>query len=397
MSFFERIKLLPEDPILSLPIAFAADKHEKKVNLGVGTYKDENGKPFVLSCIKKAEDLVHAQALNKEYQPIEGNSLYLKGTINLIYGNELSMDRISAIQTVGGTSALRIGAEFFVKHGHRDIYLSDPTWPNHKPVFEKAGMAIQNYPYYDYLNNGLKFEALCCAIEKMPSGSVILLHAGCHNPTGVDLNKEQWKRVSEIIKKQKVIPFFDLAYQGLGFSFDEDAWPIRYFALQEHDMLVASSYSKNFGLYGERVGALSWYMSTKEIASHLLSQFKQIVRGMYSNPPLHGGLLIATVFESKSLKDEWATDVEKMRSRIGEMRRLLMERLDAKKLNRDFSFMTQQRGLFSMSGLTPMQVERLKKEYGIYMLSNGRISIPGLTHGNIDYVADSIAVVIKKS
>ena len=344
MSFFERTELLPEDPILSLPIIFAADPHEKKVNIGVGAYKDEKGKPVVLSAVKKAEALVHAQALNKEYQPIEGGAAFLQGTINLIYGNELSRDRLSAIQTIGGTSALRIGAEFLVKQGHPVMYLSDPSWPNHKQVFEKAGMTIQEYPYYDYLNNGLKFEAMCQALEKMPPGSVILLHAGCHNPTGVDLMREQWKIVSEIIKKRKVIPFFDLAYQGLGFSLDEDAWPIRYFALQGHDILVASSYSKNFGLYGERVGALSWYMPTKEIAARLLSQFKQIVRGMYSSPPLHGGRLIATVLESKALKDEWASELEQMRLRITEMRRQLMERLNAKKLSKNFNFMEKQHG-----------------------------------------------------
>lgn len=395
MPFFDDIELLPEDPILSLPIAFAADPREKKVNLGIGAYKDEFGKPVVLSAIKKAEDLVHSQDLNKEYQPIEGGSTFLHATLELIYGSQLSLDRISAIQTIGGTSALRLGAEFLVNHGHPDIYLSDPSWPNHKHVFQRAGMVIQEYPYYDYSNGGLKFEALGQAIEQMPHGSVILLQASCHNPTGVDPDQDQWKKISELIKKQKVIPFFDLAYQGLGSSIDEDAWPVRYFASQDHEMFVAYSYSKNFGLYGERVGALSWQMPNQESSVRALSQFRRFVRGSYSSPPLHGGRLVAAVLGSKALKKEWMNEIEQMRLRLSDMRNQLADRLNSQKINKNFNFMKAQRGMFSLSGLTAVQVEKLKQEYGIYMLSNGRISIPGLTPSNIDYVADCIAAIMQ--
>ena len=394
MSFFEEIELLPEDPILSLPIHFASDLHEKKVNLGIGAYKDEKGKPVVLEAVKKAEALVNAQALNKEYLPIEGNAAFIKRIVELIYGRELLGERISAVQTIGGTAALRLGAEFLVKQGHGDIYISDPSWPNHKNIFQKAGMAIQEYPYYDFSQGCLKFERLCQAIENMPAGSVILLQAVCHNPTGIDPNRDQWKVISEIIQKQKIIPFFDLAYQGFGLNLEEDAWPIRYFALQGHELFVASSYSKNMGLYGERMGALSWYMSTPEIARHVLSQVKQIIRGMYSSPPLHGGRVVAALLESKELKMEWAQQLEQMRLRINDMRQELLKRLNEKKLKKDFSFMDKQHGMFSMSGLTAEQVARIKQDYGIYMLSNGRISIPGLTNNNIDYVADSIAAVL---
>lgn len=394
MSFFEKVELLPEDPILSLPLIFAADPREKKVNLGIGVYRDDRNQPHIFSSVRKAENIIHSQELNKEYLPIEGNPSYLQGIINLIFGIELAADHISAIQTVGGTAALRIGSEFLVKQGHRDIYLSDPTWPNHTQIFQKGGMNIHEYPYYDYLHGNLNFESLCLAIEKMPSGSVILLQANCHNPTGVDLSKEQWKKISEILKKQRIIPFFDLAYQGLGVNLEEDVWPIRFFALQGHEMLVASSYSKNFGLYGERVGALSWYMTSSDSAKRVLSQFKKIVRGIYSSPPLHGGRLIATILGSKTLQEEWKEELEKIRMRIIKMRKLLVVQLKAKNLSMDFSFIEKQQGMFSMMGLTSEQVKRLKKDFGVYLLSNGRINISGLTVNNVAYVADSVAAVL---
>ncbi len=397
MSLFEKTEKLPADPILGLSIIYAEDTHEKKVNLGIGTYKNEKGKPVVLSSVKKAEDIVYQQQLDKEYLPIEGGGSFLKGIIELIYGKELPLDLISAVQTIGGTSALRVGAEFLLKQGFTTIYLSEPSWPNHKNIFQKAGMIIRNYPYYDYSNGHVNFEALCQAIKGMDPGNVIVLQASCHNPTGVDPTQEQWKILSEMINKQKVIPFFDFAYQGLGLSVEQDAWPIRYFASQKKEMFVASSYSKNFGLYGERVGSLSWQMLSKEPGNRVLSQIKQIVRGMYSSPPLHGERLITTILNSKELRNDWLRELEHIRSRIIDMRQQLMEQLNNKKLNRDFQFMEQLKGMFFLSGLTPDQVERIRKEYGIYMLSNGRISVPGLTNENIDYVADSIATVLKKS
>jgi aspartate/tyrosine/aromatic aminotransferase len=393
MSFFENVELLPNDPILGLPSLFAADPHEKKVNLGIGTYKDENGKPLVLSAVRKAEKILSGKDLNKEYQPIEGNPNFLKSTNQLIYGKEFPLDPIGAVQTIGGTGALRIAAEFFVKHGHQEIYLSDPTWPNHLLIFQKGNMHLKEYPYCDYAKSSLIFPAMCESLEKMAAGSVVLLHASCHNPTGIDLSHDQWKQVSDIVKKHRLIPFFDLAYQGLGVSLEEDAWPIRYFASQNHEMFVASSYSKNLGLYGERVGSLSWLMPTKEISDRLMSQFKQIVRGLYSTPPLHGGRLVEIILSTPELKEEWSRELEQMRQRIVKMRVELAERLNAKKLKKDFTFITRQNGMFSLCGLNPDEVEKLKNEYGIYMLSNGRMSMAGLTHSNIDYVADSIAAV----
>lgn len=394
MSFFEKIELLPEDSILSLPLLYSSDKHEKKANLGIGGYKDEHENPFLLPSVQKAEDQIFSQKLNKEYQPIEGSPDFLKAITLLTFGDHIPEDRIASVQSVGGTSALRLAAEFFVKCGYARIYLSDPTWPNHQQIFQHAGMKVYEYPYYNYEKADVKFDEMCKAIEKIPSKSLILLQTCCHNPTGIDLNKNQWQTLSKIIKKQHLIPFFDLAYQGLGVNLDEDAWPIRYFALQNQEFFVAISYSKNFGLYGERVGALSWYMPTKEIAIRVLSQIKRLIRGMYSNPPLHGGRLITTILKSAELKNEWMHELEQMRLRIANMRKQLVDRLNAKKLDKNFKFMENQRGMFSLSGLSPQQVEKLKNEYGIYMLSNGRISFPGLNLKNIDYVADSIASVL---
>lgn len=395
MSFFEKVELLPPDPILSMPIIFASDSREKKVNLGIGTYRDEKGLPLVFSAIKKAEEIIHAQRLNKEYLPIEGHASYLKETMKLIYGDEFPADRMGILQTIGGTNALRLGADFFRKHNLLNIYISDPSWPNHRPIFEKAGMSAQIYPYYDYQNANIKFDEMCNSIKKMPAESVILLHACCHNPTGLDLTQEQWKKLSELIKKQRVIPFFDLAYQGFGTSLEEDAWPVRYFLRQGHEMLVASSYSKNFGLYGERVGSLSWVVHSKEIAAKMLSQFKSIIRGIYSSPPLHGARLIATVLESQALKEEWARELSQISKRIVDMRLKLMQRLNSKNIQQNFDFMNHQKGMFSLSGLNAEHIDRLKNEFAIYLLNNGRMSIPGLTMDNVDYVADSMAKVLK--
>ncbi|MBN9378595.1 MAG: amino acid aminotransferase [Chlamydiales bacterium 38-26] len=396
MSFFKKIQLLPADPILSLPLLFAADERSNKVNLGVGAYRNEKGQPVVLAAVREAEEWIFSKKLHKEYLPIEGHPLYLKESTKLIYGADISLQRVAALQTVGGLSALRLIADFFVHEGYKDIYISDPSWPNHEPTFYKAGMSVHTYPYYNPQTHTIDFESMCGAIKQMPKRSVVLLQACCHNPTGLDLSKEQWKILSELIKSKKIIPFFDLAYQGFGASLEEDAWPIRYFLSQNHELFTASSYSKNLGLYGERVGVLSWYVESEMISKGILSHVKSIVRGMYSNPPMHGALIVATILESPILKKIWIDELREMQKRIEEMRIQLMLLLNEKNIHQNFNFMQLQKGMFSLSGLDSSQVYKLQKEYGIYMLPNGRISIPGLTKTNIEYVAQSIATVVNQ-
>lgn len=391
-SLFEKVEQLPEDPILSLPIHFATDPHQQKANLGIGVYRDENGLPLIFPSVDDAEKELQSQKLNKEYQPIEGNKLFLQGTLRLIYGSWA--DSASGVQTIGGTGALRVGAEFLVKQGFSKLFLSNPTWPNHKQIFQRAGMTIQEYPYYNFLEGTLDFNSLIQSLDNIPPRSVVLLHAGCHNPTGVDFSHDQWKELSSALKRKQAIPFFDLAYQGLGGSLEEDAWPIRTFVEQGHELFVANSYSKNLGLYGERVGSLSW-VTAKAISSRLMSQVKQTVRAMYSSPPLHGGRIVATLLASPTLKERWEKELEKIRLRTQEMRSLLIKRLNDKNQEKNFNFMLGHQGMFSLLGLSINQVEKLKRDYGIYLPSNGRISLPSVNYHNIDYIVDALSAVFQ--
>lgn len=397
MSFFTSVELLPEDPILNLPFLFAADQHENKVNLGIGSYKDGEGKPLVLSCVRKAEKILLDKKLNKEYPPINGDPAFNTAVAKLIFGESaksFSNGEMFTMQTLGGTGGLRIGSEFLARNRKMDIYLSEPTWPNHRPVFSYAGMAIHNYPYYHRVAHDLDFEGMCSAINKIPSPGVILLHACCHNPTGIDPNREQWQELSVLIKKKHLLPFFDFAYQGFGEGIHEDAYPVRHFLEQGHEMLVSSSYSKNFGLYGERVGALTIVTNDKQITARALSQCKQIVRSSYSMPPLHGGRIVATILDSQELTQEWEEELKGMRDRIKEMRRALSEGLKAAGVKQDVSFFETQKGVFSYTGLTPEKVQRLRHQYGIYGADNGRINIAGLNHHNIQYVIAALAEIL---
>jgi aspartate/tyrosine/aromatic aminotransferase len=396
-TFFSHVELFPPDPILSLPILFDADSREQKVNLGIGVYKDDQNVTPILASVRKAEEWLHSQELGKEYQPIEGKPEFIQAITKLIYGEVLPLNRIGAMQTLGGTGALRLGCDFLVRQGHHDIYLPDPSWANHSQISQNSGMQVQLYSYYKISTASFLQKEMFKIIEAIPSGSVLLLQAGCHNPTGMDLNKNQWQELSTIIKDRKLIPFFDLAYQGFGGGLEEDCWPIRYFASQDHEFFVANSFSKNMGLYGERVGALSWFMHDVESVSRILSQLKQMARASYSNPPLHGGRLVYTILNSKDLREDWVKELDQMRSSINEKRHLLKERLKAKLPDRNFDFLEDQHGMFSMIGFSPNQVDRLKKEYGIYITQSGRISIPGLTTNNVDYVANSFATVLSES
>lgn len=385
-SFFSSIQALPEDPIFGLQIEFNKDPRKNKINLSIGAYQTNEGQWEVFSAVRKAEKILLDQNLNKEYLGIDGHPEFIKATTQLIFG-ELS-DNIYAAQTVGGTCALRMGGDLLSQNITKKMYISNPTWPNHNRIFSYAGMTIEEYPYYDAKNHSLNFQGMCEKIRAMPSGSAILLHGCCHNPSGLDPSQEQWKELSQLIKKQRIFPFFDLAYQGFGNGIEEDAYPIRLFKADGHEMLVAYSYSKNFGLYGERVGLLAAVTHSPSEANNIGSLIKAIIRGNYSNPPLHGARIVSTVLQSPELKANWMNELGRIRTRIQTMREKLFQGLN-------FDFLKKQKGMFSYSGLNGDQVGRLQKEYGIFMLKSGRINVSGLNDNNINTVIHAIHEVIK--
>lgn len=396
MTFFSSIEKTSDDPILGLTLAYRSDMRDQKVNLGVGAYKDSEGSSQVFSCVRKAEQKILNQQSNKEYLPIQGDTDYINQTISLIFGEKCERERIFGAQTIGGTGSLRIGGEFIVsKNLSTAIYLSNPSWGNHRYIFQRAGLNIATYDYYDYQHHGLNFSGMCASLKKTPPGSTILMQPCCHNPTGLGPTFDQWKELSELIQQQKLIPFFDLAYQGFEKGLEEDAAVVRYFMNQGHEMLVASSYSKNLGLYGERVGHLAIVARDDKIADALGSQVKQVIRGSYSTPPLQGARIVKTVLSSSELKQEWEQELAEIRSRINKMRHTLVSGLSSKNNKHNFNYITQQAGMFSFSGLNQDQVVRLKQDYGIYMLSNGRMSVSGLNSHNVNYVTDAFISVIE--
>lgn len=399
MSFFDTVELVPEDPILGMPILFNADKHSNKVNLGIGAYADSEGKPYILTTVRDVEKGIIASETSKEYLPIEGGADFLRGSLDLVFGPNhprVAAGEVFAAQGIGGTGALRLGAEFLAQHISKIAFISDPSWPNHRAIFQRSGMRVEFYKYFDPVLHRIDFAGLCASIKIMPPASVVVLQASCHNPTGVDLSLDQWKELSDLIKKQKIFPFFDLAYQGFGVDLDDDAKAVRYFAEQGHEMAVANSYSKNFGLYGERIGMLTIVTKNKEQAKSVGSQVKQIIRGIYSNPPLHGALIVGTILKDEKLKTAWKHELQSLRDRIIEMREALMSSLQAKSVDRDFTFLTKQKGIFSFSGLNKDQVIQLRDKYGVYMILNGRLNVAGLNPHNLDYVTEAILSVTGK-
>lgn len=396
MSFFNDIPQLPEDPILGLPILFNADIRPKKINLGIGAYKTAEGLPLVLTSVRKAEQSLLQKQFNKEYLPIEGDAEFLRYSLALLFGTDclpIQSGQFFTAQTVGGASALRIAGEFLVKHVSKLIFIPQPTWTNHRQIFEMANLKVGSYPYIDNQTTLLDFKGLVNAIRNIPKRSIILLHGCCHNPTGIDPTFEQWKELSHLIKLQQLIPIFDMAYQGFGDDLDKDAQAIRYFANEGHEMFVAYSFSKNFGLYGERVGFLTVCCSKKEIVPKIGSQIKALIRGNYSNPPIHGARIVATILKSLELSSEWKMELRNMRERIQEMRKSLVSSLLVG-TDKNFSFILQQKGLFSFLGLTAEQVLRLRHDYAIYMSDNGRINNAGITIQNIPEITKAISAVI---
>lgn len=397
MSHFSPLDLLPDDPIVHLPILFAADPRPNKVNLGVGAYRDSDGFPMPLVSVVEAEKLLNAAPSSKEYLPIEGDPDFIDRNGELVFGKPFfaaNRSRLFGAQTIGGTGALRIGGELLAKLSPKIVALPKPTWPNHQPTFEKSGLTTTTYRYYDPTAYRLDFDALCSDIAALPPGAAVLLHAGCHNPSGIDPTKEQWLKLSALLKERSLIPFFDLAYQGFSGTLDEDAWPVRYFAEQGNEMLVANSFAKNLGLYGERVGGLFLLASDPATLPKAASHIKQTIRNSYSSPPLHGMRVVKAILSTPSLYKGWEEELADMRLRLHEMRLTLKSGLDVAYPKKDWSFLLKQKGFFSYLGISKEQVGRLNKEFAIYMPASGRINVAGLNGHNMDYLIHAIASVL---
>lgn len=398
MSLFSAVELAPRDPILGLNEAFNADTRTSKVNLGVGVYCNEEGRIPLLRAVIEAETTRAAQHASRGYLPIDGIVAYDQAVQKLLFGADsplLAAGRVITTQAVGGTGALKIGADFLKQISPNAVVaISDPSWENHRALFETAGFPVQNYRYYDAASHDVNRTGMLEDLNALPSGSIIVLHACCHNPTGVDLSPSDWQNVLDLIKTKGHIPFLDMAYQGFGDGIDEDAAAVRLFAESGLNFFVSSSFSKSFSLYGERVGALSIITDSKEESARVLSQVKRVIRTNYSNPPTHGASIVAAVLNNPQLRDMWEAELAEMRLRIRGMRNEMVERLAQLAPNHDFSFVGRQRGMFSYSGLTAEQVARLKNEFGIYALDTGRICVATLNKSNIDAVTEAIVQVL---
>ncbi|MBK8118317.1 MAG: aspartate/tyrosine/aromatic aminotransferase [Sulfuritalea sp.] len=398
-SIFAAVELAPRDPILGLTEGFNADTHASKVNLGVGVYCDDNGKIPLLGAVRAAEKARLEAAPARGYQPIDGLAAYNQAVQTLMFGADSPLikdGRVVTIEALGGTGALKVGADFLKRlYPEAKVYISDPSWENHRALFEYAGFTVESYPYYDAATRGVDFAAMKACLAGPPAHSIIVLHACCHNPTGADLTAAQWRDVVEVIRARDLVAFMDMAYQGFADGIQQDAVALDLFAASGLQFFVASSFSKSFSLYGERVGALTLVAASRDEAARVLSQIKRVIRTNYSNPPTHGGAIVAAVLASPQLRQQWEDELATMRERLRTVRIALVEKLKARGVAQDFRFVVKQRGMFSYTGLTVAQVDRLKTEFGIYAVSNGRICLAALNSKNIDYVADAIATVLK--
>lgn len=398
MSLFSAVELAPRDPILGLNEAFNADTRTNKVNLGVGVYCNEEGRIPLLRAVVEAETIRVAQHVSRGYLPIDGIAAYDQAVQTLLFGKDsalIASGRVITTQAVGGTGALKIGADF-LKQLLPDavVAISDPSWENHRALFETAGFPVQNYRYYDAATHDVNRSGLLEDLNALPDRSIVVLHACCHNPTGVDLSPEDWKNVLAVLKAKNHVPFLDMAYQGFGEGIDEDAAAVRLFAESGLTFFASSSFSKSFSLYGERVGALSIVSESKEESTRVLSQVKRVIRTNYSNPPTHGASIVAAVLNSPELRAQWEAELAEMRLRIRGMRDQMVDMLAKAAPQHDFSFVARQSGMFSYSGLTVEQVTRLRNEFGIYALDTGRICVAALNQNNIDAVTKAIVQVI---
>jgi aromatic-amino-acid transaminase len=396
-SLFGAVELAPRDPILGVTEAFVADTNPNKVNLGVGVYCDDNGKVPLLECVRYAERLLAEKAAPHPYLPIDGIAAYDKAVQALLLGADSPVvldGRAVTVQALGGTGGLRVGADFLKRFAPgAKVWISDPSWENHRALFEAAGLEVGTYAYYDAATRGLDFAGMLASLEKLPAGAVVVLHACCHNPTGVDPTPEQWQKILDVVRARGLVPFLDMAYQGFAESVAADGAIVRRFAATPGPLFIASSFSKSFSLYGERVGALTVVTADKDETARVLSQVKRIVRANYSTPPSFGGQIVTTVLNTPELLAQWDRELGGMRDRIKAVRAELVKRLEAQLPGRDFKYVLRQRGMFSYSGLTKEQVARLRAEYSIYALDSGRVCVAAVNSRNLAYVADAIAAV----
>lgn len=397
-SVFASVEMAPRDPILGLNEAFNTDPRTNKVNLGVGVYFDDAGKIPLLNAVKVAEKARLESMPSRGYQPIDGLAAYNQAVQAMLFGKEsplLAEGRVVTAQALGGTGALKVGADFLKRLlPAATVYISDPSWENHRAIFENAGFQVGVYPYYDAATRGVDFAAMKACLNALSAGSIVVLHACCHNPTGADLTEAQWREVIDVVKARGLLPFIDMAYQGFADGIAEDAVALNLFVASGLQFLVSTSYSKSFSLYGERVGALSVVTASKDESARVLSQVKRMIRSNYSNPPTHGGAVVAAVLASAELRQMWEAELVVMRERIKAMRTSLVEKLAAKGVAQDFSFVVKQRGMFSYTGLTAEQVARMQAEFGVYAVNTGRVCIAALNTRNIDHVVEAIAAVL---
>jgi len=399
MSMFTGVQMAPRDPILGLNEQFAADTNPNKVNLGVGVYFDDNGKLPLLQCVQQAEKAMMDKPTARGYLPIDGIAAYDNAVKGLVFGPDsepLKSGRVATVQGIGGTGGLKIGADFLKKLlPTAKVLISDPSWENHRALFAQAGFTVETYAYYDAEKRGVNFEGMLASLKAAPAGTIVVLHACCHNPTGYDITPAQWDQVVQVVKAQGLTPFLDMAYQGFGHGIQEDGAVVAKFVAAGLNFLVSTSFSKSFSLYGERVGALSVLCADKDEADRVLSQLKIVIRTNYSTPPTHGGAVVAAVLSNPELRALWEKELGEMRVRIKEMRQKLVEGLKAAGVKQDMSFITDQIGMFSYSGLSKDQMVRLRSEFGVYGTDTGRMCVAALNSKNIAHVCASIAKVVQ--
>jgi aspartate aminotransferase len=396
---FESLKPLAADPILGLMAAFREDPRDHKIDLGVGVYMNDRGQTPVMDAVKRAEAKLAELENTKSYQGIAGDAEYNRLMLELLFGSNhsvLGSGRVKSLQAPGGSGSLRVGAEVIRRaRPEAKLWVGTPTWPNHIPLLGSAGFEIEEYPYYDTATREVKFELMLDTLREVPAGDVVLLHGCCHNPTGADLSNAQWDQITEIAMERGFLPFIDIAYQGLGDGLDEDAYGVRLMAEKLPELVIASSCSKNFGLYRERTGSITFIAQTPEQANIVAGQAMSIARQMYSMPPAHGALLVSLILGDQQLCGDWKAELEEVRQRIISMRTLLADNIQNNAQGVDFSHIKRQKGMFSFLGITPEQLTRLREEFGIYIVSSTRINLAGINSSNVDYLADSIRTVLE--
>lgn len=396
---FETLKPLPPDAILGIMTLFRADPHPGKIDLSVGVYQDEQGRTPVLGSVKRAERAVLEKQDSKTYVSIAGNAAFNRGVEEVLYGKShpaLTGGRVATVQTPGGSGGLSVAGHLVAraKPGAR-VYTSEPTWPNHQPLLKVAGLQLDAYPYYDYAKHRVDFEPMLARLDKASAGELVLIHGCCHNPCGADLSREQWQALADLCERRGLVPFIDIAYQGLAEGLDEDAYGVRLMAERLPEVVVVTSCSKNLGLYRERVGATSVVCASADAAKLAAANLANVARGLYSMPPDHGAAIVGHILENPELRAQWTAELAEMRTRLNSLRRLLVEKLAARKTPMDFSFIAKERGMFSFLGITKEQVIRLREEFHVYMVESSRINVAGINHANVDRVADAIAAVLE--